>query len=88
MSGSIEGVGSIVLSIFAAALSHVCVRHAAGVRRYGLLGLAVIALGFSFHFGRALGGLWVGIYTLVSIYFLACMTTPWLELAWRQRRDR
>ena len=79
---------SIILAISAAVASHVCVRNVQGRARLLTFGLALGCLGLSFYFGRAMGGLWTGIYTLLSIYFLVCMMTPWLALAWEKHHVR
>ncbi|MEM0953399.1 MAG: hypothetical protein AAGI24_04590 [Pseudomonadota bacterium] len=79
---------SVVLALSAAVASHVCVRNVQGRARQATFVVAMGCLGLSFYFGRALGGLWTGVYTLLSIYFLACMMTPWLALAWERYHAR
>lgn len=77
---------SMGLAVVSAALSHICVRHMHGKGRCILFVFALVSLGAAFVLGKDMGGLWVGIYTLVSIYFLVCMLMPWLDLAWERRR--
>ncbi len=77
---------SIMLAVLSAGLCHLCVRHCRGSRAWAVLLAALLCLGLSFYLGQAFGGLWAGIYTLLSVYFMACIVTPWLELWWERHR--
>lgn len=74
---------SLLLAIAAACLSHICVRYCTVGKRRGLCFTIVTLLGASFYCGTALGGFWSGFYTLLSVYFLACIAVPWLDLLLR-----
>lgn len=76
----------VLLAAAAAALAHLAVRHAQGPKQLGLLASAIVALCLSFYWGSALGGFWPGVYTLLSVFFLAACLTPWIELLVTQRR--
>lgn len=81
-----EAAFSVFLATFSAILMHCSVRYAAGPRRRALIAAGLATIGVAFYFGTALGGFWPGIYTLVSVFFLATVVTPWLDLYWRKRR--
>lgn len=49
-----------------------------------LLLLSGTTLGSSFLSGDALGGFWPGAYTVLSVFFLACIAMPWADLALEQ----
>ena len=68
----------------AAGASHAGVRYACGGGRVVSLLLAAVLLAWSVHLGRAPGGFWPGVYTMLTAYFLACMAMPWLDLAIRR----
>ncbi|MEM7097701.1 MAG: hypothetical protein AAF541_05525 [Pseudomonadota bacterium] len=77
---------SIFLAVASAVVTHWSVRNFQGTTRLGLFAFSMALLGLSFVWGNALGGFWPGVYTLISIYFLTTVATPWLHLYW-ERRD-
>lgn len=76
---------SVLLAAAAAIITHVAVRYAATRRRTVLLAVAALTFALALYVGRALGGFWAGAYTLMSVYFLTCIATPWVEYLLRQR---
>lgn len=79
--GSVTVIFSVSLSVASAAFCHIGVRHLEGSQRLWLLLLSATALGSSLLMGDALGGFWPGAYTLLSVFFLACIAMPWADLA-------
>ena len=79
---------SLMLTCLAAALTHLCVRYAAGAVRRGLFAIALLTLAAAVYWGTAFGGFWPGFYTLLSVYFLACIVTPWIDLYLARCRAR
>ena len=77
---------SVVFTLVSAPLTHVGVRYAQSHRRTLLLIAALALLGAGFAVSTIPGGFWSSVYTLLSVYFLACLITPWLDIAWSSRR--
>ncbi|MEM7080284.1 MAG: hypothetical protein AAF513_16815 [Pseudomonadota bacterium] len=83
-----EAVLSIILTICAAGLTHVAVRYVTGMKRLLLIVCGLLSLALAFAYGDALGGFWPGIYTLISVFFLVTVITPWLDYFWRRYRAK
>ncbi|MEM8983842.1 MAG: hypothetical protein AAGC71_12500 [Pseudomonadota bacterium] len=81
-------IGSILLTLVAAGAMHISVRYAVGRRRLAWFGGSLIALALAFSLGTVFGGVWPGIYTVIAIFFLATMVSPWLDLWLSERRGR
>ena len=79
---------SLLITVGAAACTHIGLRHAAGLKRAALLALVCVLLAMAFSASTIPGGYWSGVYTLLSGYFLACLITPWIELLWTKHRAR
>ncbi|MFT6757535.1 MAG: hypothetical protein ACJA0M_001415 [Chitinophagales bacterium] len=78
---------NISLIVWAAICSHVCVRYSKGSQRTIWLLMVLAALSLSFYLGRySNDGFWPSFYTSISIYFLGCIATPWLDLIRQQYR--
>jgi hypothetical protein len=75
---------SVFLTLIAAAVLHCCVRYLASIWRVLSL-LAVIAM-LTGAVALHAGGTWSAIYTLLSLFILACVAMPWLDFWWRKRR--
>ncbi|MEL7043605.1 MAG: hypothetical protein AAGL66_01100 [Pseudomonadota bacterium] len=73
-------IGSTVLVLVSALLTFLGVRYAAGPQRKGYLGAALFCFVLSIFAFAADSGFWPRLYTLSSIYFLACIALPWLDL--------
>lgn len=76
---------SLILTIAAAVLAHAAVRYAQARKRAVLAGLALVALAAGMYYGDVLGGFWPGVYTLLSVFFLTTVITPWVDYLVRQR---
>ncbi len=76
---------SVLLTIVSAVVTHISVRNARGKWRIILLCIALFLLGSAFSLATVPGGFWSGAYTLASVYFVACLITPWIGLLWRSR---
>ncbi|WP_116364602.1 hypothetical protein [Parahaliea mediterranea] len=80
---------AITATLLAAALTHVAVRYCQGMARGLALGLAGAGFAVACWFGAyTLGGFWASFYTLLSLYFLACIAAPWVDLLARRYRAR
>lgn len=79
-------LSSVLMTILSATMTHVSVRRVSGYGRAWLLCIAGLLLVGAILVGSIPGGLWAAVFTVVSLYFLACMTTPWVEMLWRLRR--
>lgn len=75
---------SLVLSALAAVLLHSCIRYSQGLSRACLLVAVIVLLGIAItEYPR---GLWVAIYVQLSVFMLACIAMPWLDVCWRNAR--
>ncbi|MEM7705014.1 MAG: hypothetical protein AAF358_05645 [Pseudomonadota bacterium] len=79
---------SIALAVASAVFTHLGVRHAASRVRSAFLAAALAAISVGFWFGEALGGFWPGFYTLLSVYFLTTVITPWVSYLRIAKHDR
>lgn len=74
-------------AISSAILTHLGVRASGRFRRGALFVGALLLLCSAFFFGAALGGFWAGFYTLLSVYFLTTVITPWISFLTRASDD-
>ncbi|MEO0438170.1 MAG: hypothetical protein AAF098_14825 [Pseudomonadota bacterium] len=76
---------AIALTIVASLLTHVGIRDLTGGRRQVSLigGLAVFLLACKLAAG--FDGFWSGFYTMLSVYFMGCIGSPWLVFWWKER---
>ncbi|MEM6485294.1 MAG: hypothetical protein AAF662_09955 [Pseudomonadota bacterium] len=79
---------AISLSVVAAGLTHAGVRAVNSTKRRLLSAFALVMLGAGLWFGRSFGGFWPGFYTILSIYFLTTVVTPWIVFLYERRHDR
>ncbi|MEM9532400.1 MAG: hypothetical protein AAGA23_15900 [Pseudomonadota bacterium] len=78
----------ILLTVISATVIHISVRYLTKARRLGLFALGLLCLALAFNLGEAFGGFWPGVYTLLSVFFLATVVTPWIDFWLRERRGQ
>lgn len=79
---------AILMAILAAILTHLSVRSETTAIRRQLFLLALLTFGVGSWLGKSLGGFWPGFYTLVSVYCLATIITPWTVFLVRKHHAR
>lgn len=77
---------SIVLTIVSAILMHIGVRNTQKRNRIKLVAASTALLLIGFSVSTLPGGIWSSMYTLMALFFVTCMLTPWFTLFWSLRR--
>jgi predicted branched-subunit amino acid permease len=77
---------SVLLTIVSAGLTHISVRKTHGMQRTMVFCMALLLFGGAVSLSAIPGGTWSGAYTLLSVYFIACLLTPWMDLLWKSYR--
>lgn len=75
-----------LLSLIASLMTFVGIRRFAGWPRRGLLTGALAVFVLSSIMAKQPYGYWTGFYVMLSVFFLGCITLPWVVFWWKERR--
>ncbi|MEM6544608.1 MAG: hypothetical protein AAF680_06875 [Pseudomonadota bacterium] len=76
---------AIILTVMSSLLTHVGIRDLTGGRRQVSLLAASVVFLFACNLASAFDGYWSGFYTMLSVYFMGCILSPWLVFRWKGR---